>query len=106
VPEWPAPGTTIRIPAGATVPDGPPVLIPVPTTAPDPDAPITSDSATGTTIAADTGVGCGTYTVAVGDYPTRVATKLHTTADELAAVNENTAGYDAFYVGLTINVPC
>jgi LysM repeat protein len=52
------------------------------------------------------GIGCGTYTVAEGDYPTRVASQLGTTVDELAAANEDTDGYGAFYVGLVINVPC
>ena len=109
VPEWPEPGTTIRIPAGATVPDGPPVLVPVPTTAPDPNdstAPGTSDSATGTSTAVDDGAGCGTYTVKEGDYPTQVAEQLNTTVDELDAANQDTDGYGSFYVGLEINVPC
>ena len=119
VPEWPVPGTTIRIPAGATVPEGPSVLVPVPTTAPDPLISVTSgtgdlatgdpsiaDPATGTSVATNNGVGCGTYTVAVGDFPTRVATKLNITVEALASANRKTAGYDAFYVGLKINIPC
>ncbi len=118
VPEWPVPGTTIRIPAGARVPEGPSVLVPVPTTAPDPAIsvavgagdPASGDPATGTSIAtsaaAGNGAGCGTYTVAAGDFPTRVATKLNTTVEALASANRKTAGYDAFYVGLKINVPC
>lgn len=109
VPEWPEPGTTIRIPAGATVPEGPPVLVPVPTTSPGPDAstaPGTSDSATGTSTAVNDGAGCGTYTVKDGDYPTQVAEQLNTTVDKLNAANEGTDGYSSFYVGLEINVPC
>ncbi len=122
VPEWPKPGTTIRIPAGATVPDGPAVLVPVgtvapdPSTAPDPSAattpgtgnptPGTDNSATGTSAAVNNGVGCGTYTVVEGDYLGRVATKLSTTVEKLNAANKNTDGYGAFYIGLVINVPC
>ena len=55
---------------------------------------------------ADDGVGCGTYTIVEGDYLTRVAEKLNTTVDELNEANEDTDGYDSFYVGLEINEPC
>jgi LysM repeat protein len=105
VPEWPEPGTTIRIPAGATIPDGPSVLIPVPGTGTSVPAPGTSDPATGTSVA-DDGEGCGTYTIVEGDYLSRVATKLDTTVEKLDAANEDTDGYAAFYIGLKINVPC
>lgn len=124
VPEWPAPGTTIRIPAGATVPGGPSVLVPVPTTTLPPGVP-GSEPATGSTTASsgdpatadpggttDTtdpgsgGDGCGTYEVRSGDYPAKVASELGTTIDELAAANRDTDGYDAFYVGLEIDIPC
>lgn len=44
--------------------------------------------------------------VAEGDYPTLVAGKLNTTVDALEEANADTDGYGAFYVGLTINVPC
>jgi LysM repeat protein len=111
VPEWPAPGTTIRIPAGATVPGGPSVLVPVPTTTLPAGVPVVpgsevpSDStATATTV--NDGIGCGTYEIQPGDYPSLVATELGTTVDELAEANEDTDGYGAFYVGLEINVPC
>ena len=109
VPEWPKPGITIRIPAGATVPDGPAVLVPVGTVAPDPSTdttPGTDNSATGTSAAVDNGVGCGTYTVVEGDYLGRVATKLSTTVEKLNEANKNTDGYGAFYIGLVISVPC
>jgi LysM repeat protein len=113
VPEWPEPGATIRIPAGATVPDGPAVLVPIGTVAPDPSTdttpgstPGTDDSATGTSAAVDNGVGCGTYTVVEGDYLGRVATKLNTTVEKLDTANDDTDGYGAFYIGLVINVPC
>lgn len=114
VPEWPSPGTSIRIPAGATVPGGPSVLAPAPTTtttAPalpgSPGAPVASDpAAAATTTPADDGSGCGTYTVVAGDYPSLVATKLDTTVDALAEANVDTDGYGAFFVGLEITVPC
>jgi LysM repeat protein len=116
VPEWPIPGTPIRIPVGAVVPGGPSVLEPLPTTTTttDPLAPVTDDSApdagtdpeTATATTVDNGVGCGTYTVMEGDYPVLVATKLNTTVEKLATANDDTAGYGAFYVGLKINVPC
>ena len=48
----------------------------------------------------------GVYVVAEGDYPTLVAGKLNTTVDALEEANADTDGYGAFYVGLTINVPC
>ena len=110
VPDWPVPGTVIRIPAGATVPGGPSVLEPVPTTTSttDPFASIPPDSSVApepvTTV--DNGVGCGTYEVMDGDYPVLVATKLNTTVEKLNDANEDTSGYGAFYVGLKINVPC
>ncbi|MFN8023051.1 MAG: LysM peptidoglycan-binding domain-containing protein [Acidimicrobiales bacterium] len=110
VPDWPAPGTTIRIPAGATVPGGPSVLVPVPTTTTTvpPGVPTVpaSEPAAETTTTVDDGIGCGVYTVAEGDYKLLVADKLDTTVDELDAANADTDGYGAFYVGLKINVPC
>jgi LysM repeat protein len=112
VPEWPQPGTIIRIPAGATIPDGPSVLVPVTTLPTDSDssAPAGSDSVPGTSTetatTVDNGIGCGTYTIVEGDYLGRVATKLGTTVEELDDANDDTDGYGAFYVGLKINVPC
>jgi hypothetical protein len=110
VPDWPAPGTTIRIPAGATVPGGPSVLVPVPTTTttlPPGVLPVpSSEPPAETTTTVDDGIGCGTYTVAEGDYKLLVADKLNTTVDALDAANADTDGYGAFYVGLKLNVPC
>jgi LysM repeat protein len=110
VPEWPTVGTTIRIPPGAVVPDDPDQasrLTPSPTTStlvpPDGSAVETSAAPD---VATTVGSECDTYTVASGDYPTRVAQRLGVTVDELDAANRNTKGYDVFYVGLEINVPC
>ncbi len=110
VPDWPNPGTVIRIPVGAKVPGGNSVLVPVATTTTtiDPLAPIPPESSLATEPATtvDNGIGCGVYTVMEGDYPALVATKLDTTIDKLASANEDTRGYSSFYVGLAINVPC
>ncbi len=110
VPDWPNPGTVIRIPVGAKVPGGNSVLVPVATstTTIDPLAPVPPESSLATEPATtvDNGIGCGVYTVMEGDYPALVATKLDTTIDKLSSANEDTRGYSSFYVGLAINVPC
>ncbi len=112
VPDWPNPGTVIRIPVGAKVPGGNSVLVLVPvattTTTIDPLAPVPPESSLATEPATtvDNGIGCGVYTVMEGDYPALVATKLDTTIDKLTSANEDTRGYSSFYVGLSINVPC
>ncbi len=110
VPDWPNPGTVIRIPVGAKVPGGNSVLVPVATTTTtiDPLAPVPPESSLATEPATtvDNGIGCGVYTVMEGDYPALVATKLDTTIDKLTSANEDTRGYSSFYVGLSINVPC
>ncbi len=110
VPDWPNPGTVIRIPVGAKVPGGNSVLVPVATTTTtiDPLAPVPPESSLATEPATtvDNGLGCGVYMVTEGDYPALVATKLDTTIDKLASANEDTRGYSSFYVGLAINVPC
>ncbi|MCX6523034.1 MAG: LysM peptidoglycan-binding domain-containing protein [Actinobacteria bacterium] len=111
VPEWPGVGQTILIPAGATVPGVPPDPgIPTSTIAgttatPTTAAPETTVATTTTTTEAP-GSACGEYTVAEGDYPGLVATKLDTTVGKLNAANSATNGYSSFYVGLVINVPC
>jgi hypothetical protein len=49
---------------------------------------------------------CGTYTVVEGDVPAAVAAKLATTFEALAAVNVDTPGWDSWFPGLQIQVPC
>jgi LysM repeat protein len=49
--------------------------------------------------------GVGSYTLVAGDYPTLVAKKFDTTVQELDAINADTPGYSAFYVGLVIKIP-
>jgi LysM repeat protein len=105
VPEWPGVGQVIQIPAGATVPGVPPDPgLPPTTIVGAPAAPTTV--ATTTTTTEPPPESCGTYTVAAGDYPGLVASQLGTTVAELAAVNRDTQGYRAFYVGLEIKTPC
>ena len=111
VPEWPGVGQIIRIPAGATVPgEAPPST---PTTAPAGGAnPATAttqapeeEPATTTTIASvDTGCN-GSYTVAEGDYPGKVATNFDITVAALNAANSSTKRYSSFEVGLVIVIP-
>jgi LysM repeat protein len=48
----------------------------------------------------------GTYTIAAGDIPARVAQALNVTVDQLNDANQNTPGYRNFVVGAEINVPC
>lgn len=49
---------------------------------------------------------CGTYTVAEGDVPAAVAATLGTTFEALSAVNVDTPGWDSWFPGLMIQVPC
>ena len=114
VPEWPGVGSTIKIPANATVPGVPPDpgLPPATTIAGSPASPTTA--APPTTVAVTTttaapepeGETCGTYTIVEGDYPGLVAGRLDTTVAKLASANAGTSGYSSFRVGLVINVPC
>lgn len=109
VPAFPPPGTTIKIPAGATVPG-----IPAPgtgtTVAPGSatSAPPTATTAPATTAAPTTTVGgCGTYVITAEDTArVKVAEKFNTTVAKLDAANANTPGYSGFYPGLEIKLPC
>jgi LysM repeat protein len=47
-----------------------------------------------------------TYEIESGDFLGRVAGKLDVTVEALNAANEVTAGYEVFYPGLEILVPC
>ena len=47
-----------------------------------------------------------TYTIESGDFLGRVANKLDVTVEQLNAANEQTGGYEVFYPGLEIMVPC
>ena len=98
VPEYPAVGTTIKIPPGWTEPG-----TAAETTT---DTGTTPSGETTTTVAGGQSTCApGEYTIVEGDYLGKVATKLDTTVEALNAANANTAGYSAFYPGLKIKTP-
>lgn len=123
VTNFPAVGTEIKIPAGATQPGASTGT----TTAPASGATTTtaaagsgatttttksSTKATTTTAAAgstptNSAGPCveGTYTIQKGDIPINVAKNFDLTVDQLNAANANTKGYKAFPVGLKIIIP-
>jgi LysM repeat protein len=96
VPEFPTPGTTIRIPPNWTEPG----------TATDTTGGGNTPTETTTTLAGGVSTCApGEYTVVAGDYLGKVAKKLDTTVDALNAANTNTPGYSSFYPGLKIKTP-
>ena len=106
VPDWPLPGTMIKIPAGATVPGA---STPA-TSAPGSDGEDAAGGggATATTTATATTVDTcapSKYEIVAGDTPLGVARKFDTTVEELDAANAETAGYGGFIVGIEINIP-
>ena len=99
VPLWPQPGTVIKIPAGATVPneDGTPGT-----------EVASSDGGGDTTVAPVTTVdvcAASEYEIQAGDAPSTVAAKFDTTIDALAAANADNPNYAAFIVGFKITIP-
>jgi LysM repeat protein len=105
--EFPFPGTVILIPPGGTV-----VTTTIAgaaatgdTTAPGDTTGATEDTPADTI--PDAGDNCaeGTYTIAAGDIPIKVAEKFDVTVEALAAANASTSGYSSFYVGLEIVIP-
>jgi LysM repeat protein len=98
VPEFPAIGTTIRIPPGWTDPGAAPVV-----------STGGSTPATGTTTTLAGGVAAcapGEYTILADDTSrSKVAKKLDTTVAALDAANAATPGYNSFYPGLKIKTP-
>jgi LysM repeat protein len=99
VPEFPTPGTTIRIPPNWTEPGA----------APDTTTGSGSTPPTQTTTTIAGGVSTcapGEYTILAEDTSrTKVAKKLDTTVAALDAANVGTAGYSSFYPGLKIKTP-
>ncbi len=95
VPEFPAPGATIRIPPNWTEPGAP-----ADTTGGGPPTETTTTVAGGQPTCAP-----GEYTIVEGDFEGKVAKKLDTTVDALRAANVGTPGYSSFYVGLKIKTP-
>jgi LysM repeat protein len=105
VPEFPAVGTTIKIPPGWTEPGA---AAPETSTAPGTGTGTgdTTPNETTTTIAGGQSTCApGEYTVVEGDYLGKVAKKLDTTVDALNAANAGTPGYSAFFPGLKIKTP-
>jgi LysM repeat protein len=96
VPEYPAIGTTIKIPPNWTEPG----TVADTTTGNGTPAEVTTTVAGGVSTCAP-----GEYTIVEGDFEGRVATKLDTTVDALRAANANTANYSSFYPGLVIKTP-
>ncbi|MFN3254175.1 MAG: LysM peptidoglycan-binding domain-containing protein [Ilumatobacter sp.] len=102
-PEFPGPGTPIKIPPGAadlgataiTAPPGVEVV-----TGGEAEQPV------GETIP-PAGDNCqpGSYTIEEGDFEGRVAEKFDVTVEALRAANAGTADYNVFYVGLQIVIP-
>lgn len=110
---WPPAGSTIKIPAGSTVPGEPPPSAntttppggsgaatteapPAQTDPPETEAP--------TTTASD--CTAGSYVIEEGDYPGLVAKKFDVTVGALNAANQSTKYYSSFAVGITIVIPC
>ena len=92
-------GLVITIPEGA--------LVPAPTTTVAPGTEPVTPAVTTTTAPTDSN-GCttGSYTIAAGDLPGRVAKKFDITVEQLDAANANTSGYKNFIVGVNIVIPC
>lgn len=115
VPDWPQPGTEIKIPAGATVPGAPATDTSSGTGADDTptDDTATDGSATGATTGSTAAAtpttvdicAASEYEIQPGDTPSGVAAKFDTTVEELAAANAQTPSYDAFIAGFTIVIP-
>jgi LysM repeat protein len=103
--QFPFPGTVILIPPGAKS------VSAAGTAATDTGEEASADEGSAETTPTETipdaGDNCdqGTYTIAEGDYPGKVASKFDVTVDALNAANANTSGYSAFFVGLEIVIP-
>ena len=95
VPEFPAPGATIRIPPNWTEPGAPA----------DTTGGATPTETTTTIAGGQSTCAAGDYTIVDGDFEGKVAKKLDTTVDALRAANTGTPGYASFYPGLKIKTP-
>lgn len=100
VPEFPAPGATIKIPPNWTEPG---TAVDTPTGTPTGTTP--SGETTTTIAGGQSTCAPGEYTIVEGDYLGKVAKKLDTTVEALNAANANTRNYSAFYPGLKIKTP-
>jgi LysM repeat protein len=107
VPAFPPPGTTIKIPAGATVPGIPAPGTVTATTVAGGDTAATTVTTSAPTTTAVPVDSCGTYTITADDTSRiGVANKFDTTVEKLDAANAGTKGYSGFYPGLIIKLPC
>jgi len=99
LPGWQA-GITVKIPAGATVPesDGSPASVTQPgvTAAETTQAPATTEKVC---------VSDEPYTIKSGDAPQNVASRFNTTVNKLNQANGGTPGYANFVVGTVIKIP-
>jgi LysM repeat protein len=104
VPEFPTPGTTIRIPPNWTEPG---TAATTDTSGSAGGGGTTPPTQTTTTIAGGQSTCApGEYTILAEDTSrAKVAKKLDTTVADLDAANVNTAGYSSFYPGLKIKTP-
>ncbi len=121
VTNFPAVGTEIKIPAGATQPDtntttpssaaaGASTTTTAAGTSKSTTTTAASSKSTSTTVAStptNSAGPCveGTYTIQKGDIPINVAKNFDLTVDQLNAANANTKGYKAFPIGLKIIIP-
>jgi LysM repeat protein len=96
VPEFPAPGATIRIPPNWTEPGAPA----------DTTGGATPTETTTTVAGGQSTCAPGEYTILAEDTSrSKVAKKLDTTVEALDAANAGTPGYSSFYPGLKIKTP-
>jgi len=98
LPSWQV-GMTVRIPAGATVPQVAGEPTPV-TTPGSTDAPTTAAVTTEALCFAEE-----TYTIKNGDAPALVAARFNTTINKLNQANGGTPGFAGFVVGTVIKIP-
>jgi len=106
VSEFPGPGTTIKIPPGAT-------FVVAGTNADgETGAVVIEASGDGAPVVSvitipESGDNCaaGSYNIVSGDFEQRVADNFDVTLEALRAANVTTSGYSQFFVGLTIIIP-
>ncbi len=105
--EFPNPGTTINIPAGATTPGAASTATEAANDDTGETAAAEDTGETGEAIA-EVGDNCaaGSYTIEAGDDSRfKVANKFDVTVEAMDAANASTSGYSAFYPGLQIVIP-
>lgn len=106
-PEFPGPGTAIRIPPGANNLEavGAPETDTGVETVTGGDAEQPDEPAGDTIPEAGDNCAAGSYTIEEGDFEGRVAEKFDVTVEALRAANASNAEYSIFYPGLQIVIP-